>query len=58
MEWTDRAWTGAINSETLETLRETVATETVRVNLDGVVRALREVKEKTAIIENLARELD
>ena len=53
-------WTGALalNSETVERLRETVATETVRVNLDGVVRAFREVKEKTAIIENLAGELD
>ena len=49
----------AYNSlETAETLRETVATETVRVNLDEVVRVYREVKEKTAIIENLARELD
>ena len=30
----------------------------MRVNLDEVVRVYREVKEKTAIIENLARELD
>ena len=41
-------WTGALalNSETVERLRETVATETVRVTLDEVVRVYREVKEK------------